>query len=75
MHENEKPVFFKRDLFFTKLVVDKIKVDIGGAVLAYTVYYAGTSKSVNMLPLAASVHAHIVLFHFCYHLHFIHTKV
>lgn len=44
MHENEKPVFFKRDIFFTKLVVDKIKVDIGGAVLDYTVYYAGTSK-------------------------------
>lgn len=44
MHESEKPVFFKRDLFFTKLVVDKIKVDIGGAILAYTVYYAGTSK-------------------------------
>ncbi|KAJ8915222.1 hypothetical protein NQ315_015445 [Exocentrus adspersus] len=43
MHENEKPVFFKRDIFFTKLVVDKIKVDIGGAVLDYTVYYAGTN--------------------------------
>lgn len=44
MHENEKPVFFKRDIFFTKLVVDKIRVDIGGAVLDYTVYYAGTSR-------------------------------
>lgn len=43
MHEHEKPVFFKRDVFFTRLVVDKIKVDIGGAVLDYTVYYAGTS--------------------------------
>lgn len=43
MHENEKPVFFKRDIFFTRLVVDKIKVDIGGAVLDYTVYYAGTN--------------------------------
>lgn len=44
-HENEKPVFFKRDVFFTKLVVDKIKVDLGGNVLEYIVYYAGTSKS------------------------------
>ncbi|KAJ8979585.1 hypothetical protein NQ317_019473 [Molorchus minor] len=43
MHENEKPVFFKRDVFFTRLVADKIKVDIGGAVLDYTVYYAGTN--------------------------------
>lgn len=43
-HENEKPVFFKRDVFFTKLVVDRIKVDLGGSVLEYTVYYAGTSK-------------------------------
>nr|XP_022905732.1 semaphorin-2A [Onthophagus taurus] len=42
-HENEKPVYFKRDLFFTRLVVDKIKVDIGGAILDYTVYYAGTN--------------------------------
>ncbi|XP_044257966.1 semaphorin-2A isoform X1 [Tribolium madens] len=44
MHEHEKPVFFKRDVFFTRLVVDKIKVDIGGAVLDYTVYYAGTNE-------------------------------
>ncbi|XP_072392355.1 semaphorin-2A [Diabrotica undecimpunctata] len=43
MHENEKPVFFKRDVFFTRLVVDKVKVDIGGDVLDYTVYYAGTN--------------------------------
>lgn len=43
-HEHEKPVFFKRDIIFTKLVVDKVPVDIGGAVLDYTVYYAGTSK-------------------------------
>lgn len=44
MHENEKPVYFKRDVFFSKLVVDKIRVDIGGAILDYIVYYAGTSK-------------------------------
>lgn len=44
MHEYEKPVYFKRDVFFTRLVVDKVRVDIGGAVVDYTVYYAGTSK-------------------------------
>ncbi|XP_030758348.1 semaphorin-2A isoform X2 [Sitophilus oryzae] len=43
MHEYEKPVFFKRDVFFTRLVVDKIRVDIGGAFIDYTVYYAGTN--------------------------------
>lgn len=44
MHEYEKPVYFKRDIFFTRLVVDKVSVDIGGAVVDYIVYYAGTSK-------------------------------
>lgn len=53
MHENEKPVFFKRDVFFTRLVVDKIKVDIGGAVLDYTVYYAGTSNAHSNLSKSA----------------------
>jgi hypothetical protein len=52
MHEHDKPVFFKRDVFFTRLVVDKIKVDIGGAVLDYTVYYAGTSKSKGRLSIS-----------------------
>lgn len=45
MHEYEKPVYFKRDILFTRLVVDKVRVDIGGAVVDYTVYYAGTSES------------------------------
>lgn len=44
-HENEKPIYYKRDLFFTRLVVDKVKVDMMGHQLDYTVYYAGTSKS------------------------------
>lgn len=43
-HENEKPIYYKRDLFFTRLVVDKVKVDMLGHQLDYTVYYAGTSK-------------------------------
>lgn len=42
-HENDKPVFFKRDVLFTRLVVDKVKIDMLGAVSDYTVYYAGTN--------------------------------
>ncbi|KOB76186.1 putative semaphorin 2a [Operophtera brumata] len=41
-HENEKPIYYKRDLFFTRLVVDKVKVDMLGHQMDYTVYYAGT---------------------------------
>lgn len=51
-HENEKPIYYKRDLFFTRLVVDKVKVDMMGHQLDYTVYYAGTSEWIclnNML--------------------------
>lgn len=43
-HENEKPIYYKRDLFFTRLVVDKVKVDMMGHQLEYTVYYAGTNE-------------------------------
>lgn len=43
-HENEKPVFFKRDIMLTKLVVDKLRIDFPGINLDYTVYYAGSSK-------------------------------
>lgn len=40
-HEHNNPVFYKRDLVFTKLVVDKIKIDILNQ--EYTVYYIGTN--------------------------------
>ncbi|KAI8432264.1 hypothetical protein MSG28_004702 [Choristoneura fumiferana] len=33
-----------RDLFFTRLVVDRVKVDMMGHQLDYTVYYAGTNE-------------------------------
>ncbi|XP_076352751.1 semaphorin-2A-like [Tachypleus tridentatus] len=36
--ENGKPVFYKRDVILTKLVVDKLEVD----GVSYTVYYAGS---------------------------------
>ncbi|CAH2234036.1 jg25597 [Pararge aegeria aegeria] len=43
-HEHEKPIYYKRDLFFTRLVVDRVKVDMMGHQLDYTVYYAGTNE-------------------------------
>ncbi|CAK1582749.1 unnamed protein product [Parnassius mnemosyne] len=43
-HENEKPIYYKRDLFFTRLVVDRVRVDMLGHQLEYTVYYAGTNE-------------------------------
>lgn len=44
-HQDDKPVFYKRDLLFTHLVVDKLKYDVFGDQMEYTVFYAGTSKS------------------------------
>ncbi|KAI1301480.1 Semaphorin-2A [Halotydeus destructor] len=38
--DNGKPVFYKRDVVFTRIVVDKIEVE----GVFYTVYYAGTSS-------------------------------
>lgn len=43
-HENEKPVFYKRDVMLTRLVVDKLRIDFVGIDLDYTVYYAGSSE-------------------------------
>ncbi|XP_045110668.1 semaphorin-2A-like isoform X1 [Portunus trituberculatus] len=41
-HEHNKPVFFKRDLIFTHLVVDKVTGGTYGQENVYTVYYAGS---------------------------------
>ena len=43
-HRDNKPVYYKRDLLFTHLVVDKLKYDIFGDQMDYTVFYAGTSE-------------------------------
>ncbi|KAL7301621.1 hypothetical protein TKK_0005630 [Trichogramma kaykai] len=43
-HENEKPVFYKRDLLLTQLVVDKVKVTYSGVESDFTIYYAGSTK-------------------------------
>ncbi|KAG8222975.1 hypothetical protein J437_LFUL002698 [Ladona fulva] len=42
-HENSKPAYYKRDVLFTHLVVDKVKVNLYGRDVVYTVYYAGTN--------------------------------
>ncbi|XP_076039740.1 semaphorin 2a [Oratosquilla oratoria] len=41
-HEHNKPVFYKRDLIFTHLVVDRVKGGTYGKETTYTVYYAGS---------------------------------
>jgi len=51
-HENEKPVFYKRDVMLTRLVVDKLRIDFVGIDLDYTVYYAGSSKRIVSLSSA-----------------------
>lgn len=53
-HESEKPVYYKRDLLFMKLVVDRLKVDMLGNDLEYTVYYAGTSEYIYILIIKNS---------------------
>ncbi|CAH0380931.1 unnamed protein product [Bemisia tabaci] len=42
-HRDHRPVFYKRDVLFTHLVVDTLSYDVFGHVLDYTVYYAGTN--------------------------------
>jgi len=43
-HKDNEPVFYLRDLFFTRLVVDVLDYVVFGNHLHYTVYYAATSK-------------------------------
>jgi len=43
-HDNHKPVYYKRDLVFTHLVVDIVSVVTYGNEQEYTVHYAGSSN-------------------------------
>lgn len=43
-HKDNEPVFYMRDLFFTRLVVDVLDYVVFGNHLHYTVYYAATSE-------------------------------
>ncbi|XP_037086236.1 semaphorin-2A-like [Pollicipes pollicipes] len=42
-HHNHRPVFYKRDLIFTHVVVDKVISGSFGNDREYTVYYAGSN--------------------------------
>ncbi|XP_066909227.1 semaphorin-2A [Halyomorpha halys] len=42
-HRNDRPVFYKRDLLFTHLVVDILRYDVFGDKLEFVVYYTGTN--------------------------------
>lgn len=47
-HEGDAPAFYKRDLVLTTLVVDRQFVDMLGDDTTYTIFYAGTSKSISI---------------------------
>ncbi|XP_043240676.1 semaphorin-2A-like [Amphibalanus amphitrite] len=42
-HQRNQPVFYRRDLVFTHLVVDKVTSGTFGSDREYTVYYAGSN--------------------------------
>jgi hypothetical protein len=43
-HRDNKPVFYRRDLLFTHLVVDVVQYEVFGTTSEYIVYFAATSK-------------------------------
>ena len=60
-HDNNQPVFYKRDVVFTRIVVDHHKVDS----VDYTVYFAGTStglvyKITEWYDKSGQVHSNLV---------------
>ncbi|KAI2808494.1 semaphorin [Blomia tropicalis] len=60
-HDNAKPVFFKRDVIFTRIVADLLEVD----GIQYTIYFAGTStglvyKIVEWYDQSRIVHSNMV---------------
>ena len=60
-HDNGKPVFFKRDVVFTRIVVDRLEVD----GVHFTAYFAGTStgqvyKIIEWYDQAGRVHSNLV---------------
>jgi hypothetical protein len=60
-HDNGKPVFYKRDIIFTRIVVDRLEVD----GIEYIVYFAGTNtgmvyKVVEWSDRSGEVHSNLV---------------
>lgn len=52
-HKDSQPVYYVRDLFFTRIVVDVLDYDRYGTHLHFTVYYAATSE---YLPTYLFIH-------------------
>ncbi|XP_054160696.1 semaphorin-2A-like isoform X2 [Oppia nitens] len=60
-HDNGRPVFYKRDIIFTRIVVDRLEVD----GIEYTVYFAGSNigvvyKVVEWYDRSGEVHSNLV---------------
>jgi hypothetical protein len=60
-HDNGKPVFYKRDIIFNRIVVDRLEVD----GIEYIVYFAGTTtgmvyKVVEWYDRSGEVHSNLV---------------
>ncbi|XP_075679801.1 semaphorin 2a isoform X2 [Dermatophagoides pteronyssinus] len=60
-HDNGRPIFYKRDLIFTRIVIDRLEVD----GLQYTVYFAATYtglvyKIIEWYDQSGQVHTNLV---------------
>lgn len=60
-HDNGRPIFYKRDLIFTRIVIDRLEVD----GLQYTVYFAATNtglvyKIIEWYDQSGQVHTNLV---------------
>lgn len=60
-HDNGKPIFYKRDVIFTRIVVDRLEVD----GIQYTAYFAGTNnglvyKIIEWYDQSGQVHSNMV---------------
>lgn len=60
-HDNERPVFYRRDVVFTRLVVDRLEVD----GIQFTAYFASTTtgliyKIIEWYDQTGQVHSNLV---------------
>lgn len=60
-HDNGKPIFYKRDVIFTRIVVDRLEVD----GIQYTAYFAATNnglvyKIIEWYDQSGQVHSNLV---------------
>lgn len=60
-HDNGKPIFYKRDVIFTRIIVDRLEVD----GIQYTAYFAATNnglvyKIIEWYDQSGQVHSNLV---------------